>query len=249
MLLAIPPCEDLFYRAPKEDAMLVKDWMNKDCLTVDVDASLAETSRLMKEKKLIMLPVMEGGRVVGVVTDGDVKRASASDASTLDVHELLYLLNRIKIREIMTKAPMCVGPYDTVEETARLLLEKDISGAPVVDVSGELKGTITQRELFRVLISLTGVGKRGIQFAFLLDDRAGSIKEVADIIRSFGGRMVSILSSYERAPEGKRFAYIRMHSVDRDKLDGLRMELEKKARLLYMIDDSGHRREFYVNGN
>ncbi|MEW5735637.1 MAG: CBS and ACT domain-containing protein [Thermodesulfobacteriota bacterium] len=229
--------------------MLVKDWMNPDMVVVESNATLADVSRLMKEKNVLMVPVTEGGKLVGVVTDRDIKRASASDATTLDVHELLYLLNRIRIREIMSRNPVTVSPYDTVEETAQLLLEKNISGAPVVDAKGSLVGTITQRELFRVLISLTGVGKKGIQFAFLLDDRAGSIKEVADIIRSYGGRMVSILSTYEHAPEGKRFAYIRMHSVDPDKLDRLRSELEKKARLLYMIDQTGKRREFYLNGN
>lgn len=229
--------------------MLVKDWMAKDFVVMDVDSTLAETSRRMKEKNLLMVPVTDGGKLVGVVTDRDIKRASASDATTLDVHELLYLLNKIKIKEIMSRNPVSVGPYNTVEETAQLLLEKNISGAPVVDAKGKLVGTISQRELFRVLISLTGVGKQGIQFAFLLDDRPGSIKEVADIIRSYGGRMVSILSAYENAPEGKRFAYIRMHSVDPEKLDRLRSELEKKAKLLYMIDQSGKRREFYLNGD
>ena len=93
----------------------------------------------------------------------------------------------------MTRDVITVPPDYTVEETAQVLQKNRISGAPVVDADGQLVGTITQTDLFRVLISLTGVGKGGIQFGFQVEDRPGSIKEVADIIRIYGGRMVSIL--------------------------------------------------------
>ncbi|MFP4087956.1 MAG: CBS domain-containing protein [Desulfobacteraceae bacterium] len=101
----------------------------------------------------------------------------------------------------MTKNPITV-PFDfTVEEAAEVLMKNKICGAPVVDETGEVVGTITKEDMFRVLISLTGVGRRGIQFAFQVEDSPGSIKEVADIIRRYGGRMVSILSTYERVPK------------------------------------------------
>lgn len=224
--------------------MLVRDWMNKDVTAVDVGTSMAEVARIMKEKCSLMVPVTDGGRLVGVVTDRDMKRASASDASTLDVHELLYLLNRIKINEIMTKSPVTLNPTDTVEEAARLFLENNISGAPVVD-KGRVVGSISQREIFKVIISLTGVGGKGIQFAFLIDDRPGSIREVTDVIRKFGGRMVSILTTYDKAPADKRYAYIRMHAVDESRLEALKTELGKKASLLYLIDQSTGRREIF----
>ncbi|MBI5844316.1 MAG: CBS domain-containing protein [Deltaproteobacteria bacterium] len=224
--------------------MLVRDWMHKDATTVDVGTSMSEVARIMKEKSVLMVPVTDGGRLTGVVTDRDMKRASASDASTLDVHELLYLLNRIKISEIMSKNPVTLSPTQTVEEAARLFLENNISGAPVVD-RGRVVGVITQKEIFKVIISLTGVGGKGIQFAFLIDDRPGSIREVTDVIRKFGGRMVSILTTYDRAPQGKRFAYIRMHAVDETRLETLKNELGKKATLLYMIDQATGRRDIF----
>lgn len=224
--------------------MLVREWMNRNVVTVEAVASMSEVARLMKEKCVLMVPVTDSGRLVGVVTDRDMKRASASDASTLDVHELLYLLERIKIREIMSTNPVTVGPLETVEETAQLLLEKNISGAPVVE-HGRVVGTISQRELFKVLISLTGVGRKGIQFAFLLDDQPGSIRDVTDIIRRFGGRMMSTLTTSDRAPLGKHYAYIRMHHVDESRLEPLKFELGRKSRLLYVIDQESGRREFF----
>ena len=91
----------------------------------------------------------------------------------------------------------------------------------------QLVGAITKGDMFRVLISLTGVGKKGIQFAFQVEDKPGSIKELADIIRKFGGRMVSILSSYEDVPEGHRKVFIRMYGVEREKLPELEGELKQ----------------------
>jgi len=99
--------------------------------------------------------------------------------------------------------------------------------------------------LFRVLISLTGIGTGGIQFGFQVEDRPGSIKEVADIIREFGGRMVSILTSYDRVPEGYRRIYIRMRNIERSELQKLKDRLGAKASLLYMIDHQENNREIY----
>jgi acetoin utilization protein AcuB len=95
------------------------------------------------------------------------------------------------------------------------------------------------------LIALTGVGKRGIQFAFQIEDRPGSIKTLADSIRNHGGRMVSILTSYDNVPDGFRKVYIRMYGLDRAKLASLKEELKKAAKLLYMVDHRENKREIY----
>jgi acetoin utilization protein AcuB len=225
--------------------MLVSNWMSKNVVTVDIDDSLQDAGKRMKQHNIRMLPVMKKGKLVGVVTDRDLKRASASDATTLDVHELLYLISKIKVKDIMTERPITVPPDYTVEETAELLLENKISGAPVVDRKGAVVGIITQSDLFRVLISLTGVGKRGIQFAFQIEDRPGSIKDLADVIRKYGGRMVSILTSYDGVPEGYRRVFIRMHSIDRERLQPLKEELSQIAALIYLVDHRENKREIF----
>lgn len=225
--------------------MLVKNWMSKNVITIDADDSMQDATRLLKEYSIRMLPVMKKNKLVGIVTDRDLKKASASDATTLEIHELLYLLTKIKVKDIMTKDPITVPPDYTVEETARVLLDSKISGAPVVDNNGQVVGAITQSDLFRVLISLTGVGNGGIQFGFQVEDKPGSIKAVADIIREYGGRMVSILTSYDDVPEGYRKVYIRMHSIERSKLQKLKDRLSAIAALLYMIDHRENNREIY----
>ncbi|MCU0603244.1 MAG: CBS and ACT domain-containing protein [Desulfobacterales bacterium] len=202
--------------------MLVKNWMSKNVVTINEDDSMQDAMKLMKQHSIRML-----------------------DATTLDVHELLYLISKIKVKNIMSKSPVAVSPDLTVEETAEILLNNKISGVPVVDEKGKVVGTITQTDLFRVLIALTGVGKRGIQLAFQVADRPGSIKDLADPIRKHGGRMVSILTSYDNVPDGFRKVYIRMYGLDRAKLPALKEELAKAAKLLYLVDHRENRREIY----
>ncbi|MDO9566013.1 MAG: CBS and ACT domain-containing protein [Candidatus Desulfaltia sp.] len=225
--------------------MLVKNWMSKTVVTIEAEDSIQAGIKLLKQHNIRMLPVTKKGKLVGVITDRDIKRASASDATTLSVHELNYILSKVKVKEIMSDRLITV-PFDyTVEETADVLLNNKISGVPVVDHEGKIVGTITQSDLFRVIISLTGVGKKGVQFAFQLKDQPGSIKEVADIIRGYSGRVVSILSSHERVPEGYHNVYLRMYGIDRSKLTQLIEALKAEATLLYMVDHDQNIRQIY----
>jgi acetoin utilization protein AcuB len=225
--------------------MLVKNWMSTPAVTVDVNSSMQDAITLLKEHGVSMLPVMDKNRLVGIVSDSDLKKASPSGATSLDIHELLYLLANVRIKDIMSKKPITVPPDLTIEETAEILMANKISGVPVVGGDGDVLGVITHTDLFKVIIALTGVGKRGIQFAFCLEDRPGSILEVAQVIRQFGGRIVSILASYEKAPAGYRNIYIRIYNIDRQQLEALKTALKEKAKLLYLVDHKNNTREIY----
>lgn len=225
--------------------MLVRNWMSKEVVTIDVNDSMVDATRKLRDHRISSLPVTKKGELVGILTDRDLKKASASDATTLEIHELLYLISNIKVKDLMTRGPFTVPPDYTIGETAELLLEKQISGVPVVDPHGDVVGVITKTDIFRALISLTGLKRKGIQFAFELEDRPGSIKEVTDIIRKYGGRMASILSSYDRAREGYRHVYILMYGVDRPQLQQLGAELREKVKLLYRVDFRENKREIY----
>jgi acetoin utilization protein AcuB len=225
--------------------MLVKNWMSKDVISIGVDESMQKAISLMKENKIRILPVLKKGSLVGVVTDRDLKRSSPSDATTLDVHELLYLISKIRIKDIMNKEPITVPFNYTVEEAAEILMKNRISGVPVLDAKGQVVGVITGQDIFKALIALAGFGQRGVQFAFRLEDRPGSIKEVTDVIRAYGGRLASILSSQERAPAGYRNVYVRAYNIDREKLPLLQKELKDQSTVLYMVDHRENKREIY----
>src|SRR4030042_2347076 len=103
--------------------MLVKGWMTSDVMTIDEDTSMMKASQIMKENNIRRLPVMHKGKLVGMVTDRDIKKASPSKATTLDIHELYYLLSELKVKDIMRKSLVSVGPEETVEKAAVKMLE------------------------------------------------------------------------------------------------------------------------------
>ena len=113
--------------------MLAKHWMTKQVITIDANDSINNAIHLLKKHNIMMLPVMEQGKLVGIVTDRDLKSASASNAISLEMLELLYLISKIKIKDIMTKNPITVSLDYTIEETAEILLKHKISGVPVID--------------------------------------------------------------------------------------------------------------------
>jgi len=228
--------------------MLVRKWMSRDVITTDVDASMQQAIQLMREHKINILPVMEEDRVVGILTDRDLKSASPSDATTLDMHELLYLVSRIKVREIMTTSLITVHPDHTIEEAAATLLEKKISGLPVLDTEDRLVGIITRSDLFRVIISLTGFGNRGIQFGVRLPDKPGSVKDIRELVRRYDGRTTSILCSGEDAPPGYQNVYFRVYQILRKNLPSLVEDVAGRGTLLYMVDHRNQTRTIYETG-
>jgi acetoin utilization protein AcuB len=215
--------------------MLVRYWMNSKVITIDEDVSMMKASRLMKQHGIQHLPVMRKGRLAGIVSDRDLKEAHPSKASTLDIHELYYLLDQLKIKEIMTKKLFTSHTDDTIEKAAALMLKHDISALPVVNAEGELEGIITKGDLFRALVSISGIYQAAVQVGFELPDQPGSIREVTDVIRSHAGRIVSIITHYEHAPEGFRHVYIRFKGVENE--SGLLAELGKRFKVLYHTRD------------
>lgn len=225
--------------------MLVKNWMSKEVITVDADDSMQNAIYILQEQNIKMLPVMEDEKIVGIITDRDLKKASPSDATTLDMHELLFLISKIKVRDLMKEPIHTARLDDTVEEAAALLLEKKISGLPVLDQHDRLVGIITRSDIFRVLISLSGLGKKGIQFAIRIKDMPGIIKEVRELIHEYGARTASILSSSDNAPEGYLNFYFRIYQIDREKLPSLLDRIKEKGTLLYMVDHRENKRTIF----
>jgi acetoin utilization protein AcuB len=225
--------------------MLVNNWMSKEVITVNADDTMQNAIYILQEQNIKMLPVMDDANLVGIITDRDLKKASPSDATTLDMHELLFLISKIKVKDLMKEPVYTVRPDDTVEEAAALLLEKKISGLPVLDENDRLVGIITRSDIFRVLLSLSGLGKKGIQFAIRIKDMPGIIKEVRELIHEYGGRTASILSSSDNAPEGYLNFYFRIYQIDREKLPSLLDRIREKGTLLYVVDHRENKRTIY----
>jgi acetoin utilization protein AcuB len=185
-----------------------------------------------------MLPVMQKNRLAGVISERDFKKASSLTADMSEGYD-------IKVKNVMTGKPVTVFFDYTVEETAELILLHRISGVPVVNYEMELVGIITLYDLCKVIFSLTGFAKGGVQFGIQTLDKSGSIKSITDLIRNYGCQVSSILTSYERVPKGYMKIFIRVSDIDSPCLNRLMEEIKQQATLLYIINHVEKRRIVY----
>lgn len=225
--------------------MMVKNWMSQPAITVDADTLVEDADRLVKRHEIHMLPVMQNGRLVGIVTDRDIKIASGSVANSGIIEDDRDLLAGIKVRTIMTPDAVTVPENHTLEETVETFLIHRISGAPVVDQQQQVIGVITKSDLFNLILVLTGYGKKGLQLGIEVEDRPGCIKTITDIIREYGGRISSILYTPERADKGNRRLYIRVFDLDQPSLRHFLETLRERSTLLYIVDHNEKKREWF----
>ena len=218
--------------------MLIRNWMTPEVLTVTPDTSLLKLGKLMRDKGVRRLPVLDNGRVVGIISDRDVRDASPSKATTLDMYEMHYLLAEIKAKDIMTPRPVTIKPTDTVEKAAMIMLDKKIGGLPVVDEKGALVGIISDQDVFKALVNITGVRDGGIQLGMEIANEAGAMRPIFDLLRKHGARILSVLSTNNQ--EGQRNIFLRIRDLPDDAREALLRDVQEHARLLYWARDEVH---------
>lgn len=131
----------------------VENWMTSPVITISPETPVTVADRFMQEKNVRRLVVVKGDEVLGLVTKGDIREAKPSDATTLSIWELNYLVAQLTVDRVMTRKLFVVHPDDSISSAARLMLEHKISGLPVVDDAGKLVGIITESDMFRMLIN------------------------------------------------------------------------------------------------
>jgi len=188
--------------------MYVSDWMTKKVFSIEPDDYLSDAIYLMRERGVKHVPVMKGGKLKGIISDRDIKEYSPSKATSLDIYELHYILAKTRVKEITKTKIFTTTPDTPVEEAAMVMLDNNIGCLPVMD-EGMLVGIISDKDIYRVLVDVTGVRHGGHRICVTIEDRPGSIKDVADIIRKNNFRLQGILTSYEGVKEGYRRVVIR----------------------------------------
>ncbi len=200
--------------------MLIRDWMAKDILTIDENTSVMRATRIMKEKNVRRLPVLSHGKLTGMITDRDLKDASPSKSTSLDIHEMYYLLSEMKVSEMMTPNPICLSDTDSLEKAAVVMMVNKISGLPIVSESGQLVGLLSETDILQAFIDSTGIQDGTVMYAFDLPDAPGSVTKLVDTMRHYPIRVRSILTAFDQAKEGVKRVSIRV-SIDEDKIDEL----------------------------
>jgi acetoin utilization protein AcuB len=213
--------------------MLIKDWMTTNVLTVDENTSLMRATRMMKENSIRRLPVVSHGKLIGIITDRDVKDASPSKTTSLDIHELYYVLSEMKVKDVMTPFPLVLSGDDSLEKAAVIMLESKISGLPVVDKTGHLTGLLSETDVLRAFIRATGIQDGTLQYIFDLPDIPGSVTRVVEMLRQHDTRVISILTSFDDAAQGMKRVTLRINAENEEKVKELTKQLSENFHLVY----------------
>lgn len=192
--------------------MLVGERMTHPVVFVSPEMSIQDALQLMRRENIRRTPVVEGGKLVGIVSDKDLLNASPSDATSLSVWELNYLLSKITIREVMTGAVITVTEDTQIEEAARIMSDNKIGGLPVVR-DGSVVGIITETDLFHLLLELTGAREFGVRATFLLQDKPGELANVTNAIAESGGNVIAI-GTFSGDDQATREIMMKISGVD-----------------------------------
>jgi acetoin utilization protein AcuB len=198
--------------------MLVEKRMRTQPITVAPQDSFRHAMALIRQRGIRHLPVVEGGRLVGIVTDRDLRQASPSPATSLDIHELHYLLERVAVREIMTSPVITVTPDTPIDEAARIMLQDRIGCLPVLRGT-ELVGIITETDILGAFVDLMGIRSRRTRLELILEAREGAFLDVCRIIQEQKGDIAGVVSATAtHAGAEKRVMLFRLEGVAVDPL-------------------------------
>ena len=159
--------------------MFVKEWMTENPQTVTSRTPVMEAMHLLREGGFRRLPVVQDDKLVGIVTDRDLKEATPSKASTLSVYELNYLLSKLTVRDIMETSVFTVAPDDPIEKAALLMEENKVSGLPVVEVE-KVVGILTITDILGTFVDVLGLREGGTRVTVFLPDEPGILMQVAE---------------------------------------------------------------------
>ncbi|MCH4020867.1 MAG: CBS and ACT domain-containing protein [Erysipelotrichaceae bacterium] len=161
--------------------MYVKDHMTLDPITIDPDVTLLKALEIMGKNHFHRLPVVKDGRLVGLITEGLVNENSGKENTSLSIYELNYLLSRTYAKDIMITDVRTVSPDAWIEDAAEIMLQNEINVLPVVDGDKKVVGIITEKDLFKAFLKLTGYRKQGTRFVIKVEDKPGEFAKICKL--------------------------------------------------------------------
>jgi len=173
--------------------MLVRERMSATPVTIIEGTPVTEALRVMRQKQVRRLPVLEAGtgRLVGIVAEKDLLYASPSPATSLSIYELHYALSQLRVTEVMTTDLITVAPDVPLEEAARIMADHKIGGLPVME-GDRLVGIITQTDIFKVFLELLGAREKGIRLTLEIPERKGEMARITTAIAQLGGNIIAL---------------------------------------------------------
>jgi len=172
--------------------MLVGDRMSKPVITIHPETSMKDALELMEREHVHRLPVVDKkGKLVGIISERELYKEYPSEATTLSVWELNYLLKEITIEKLMTRDVTTVTEDTPLEEAARIMVDKDFSGIPVVR-DDKVVGMITETDLFKIFLEMLGARNPGVRLTVLMPETPGALMKVTEAIFKIGGNIEAV---------------------------------------------------------
>ncbi|MEG1066423.1 MAG: CBS and ACT domain-containing protein, partial [Erysipelotrichaceae bacterium] len=190
--------------------------MITELISVSEDTSINQAIDLMKDKNLHRIPVVKDGKLVGLITKGLIAKKTASDATTLEVFELNYLLEKMKVGSIMEKKLITINGAALLEDAASLMLSNDIGCLPVITEDNTLVGIITQNDLLASFLDILGYSSIGSRLEIEVTDRLGVIGEISKILVNYKVNTTHI--GVYTQPNNKYQLVYRIDSIASDEL-------------------------------
>ncbi|MGQ9473507.1 MAG: CBS and ACT domain-containing protein [Candidatus Caldatribacteriaceae bacterium] len=197
--------------------MLVRDRMQKVVITISSTTTILEAQKIMKDNKIRRLPVVDEGKLVGIVTYNDLLEATPSKATTLSRFEITYLLSKMTVAEIMTRKVVFVEPDVPIEEAALIMNKNHIGGLPVVE-ENRLVGIITESDIFEVFVETLGVEEGGSRLTLEVPQKPGILYEVTRIIKNHGINVLSLATFYDEEAPDYRYVVLRIGTLEPEEI-------------------------------
>ncbi len=173
--------------------MFVADRMTPNPVTISPDTTVTAAQEMMKNNRFRRLPVMDGEKLVGWVTEEDLRQVAPSSATTLSVYEINYLLAKLKIVDVMIKDVIVVKADAPIEEAALLMLQYKIGGMPVLDADEKVVGVVTETDIFKAFLEMSGVATdKTTRFTLKVSDRVGVLEALGGLFARKGLSIASI---------------------------------------------------------
>ena len=174
--------------------MIVKEVMRTNVVFISSETKITEAKNIMMENKFSKLPVVDYGKLVGIVTKNDLLKAEPSLATTLDMFEIGYLLSKLTVKKVMMTNVITVSPDEVVEEAARIMVDNEISCLPVVK-DDALIGIITESDLFNLFTDMFGARQKGVHVVAFVDDKPGQLAKVTKEISDLNANIISAVTT------------------------------------------------------
>lgn len=198
--------------------MIVRDFMTKNPIYTNPKELIANVKNMMDREQITKVPVLDdSGKLIGVITKTDLKKTMPSNATTLDIYELSYLLSKITVEKVMKTHPITIQKDATIEEAAKIMSEKGISSLIVMD--GEvLSGILTKTDLFRAVVDMFGFRYEGVRAEVEANDNPGELAKISKAIADAQGKIVSVITA-DGSDVSKRIITLKIIGISRETVE------------------------------